>query len=392
MHRGRTCARPGSTSASISTAGCSPPPSCSAARRSCSRCGSAAWHAPRCHNPGHERPRLHPGGRRRADHRRRRLPLPRARRIRRPDRERRSRRPAARGRGAARPRGARPDAPGHGRAGGDAAAAGVRRGAARVGDPAHREGRARGPDRGAPARRRRLRRQALLTGRAGRAGRRGAAPGREPAGARGVDRPRRPGGGPERPARLRARRGGAADRARVRPAPALHAPPRPGVLARPADGRGLAVQLLQRHLDRDRAHAAAAGEDRVGPLAATLAADRVGRRLPVPAMRKEATAFLLTVIAAVVGGLVMGSVYGSRDRVITAIYLLVYGTAVVAAVAGLRRRRRTSPLARQLAGGVALSIGLSTVGVVVIALAMFLSPHDALVMVVLLAFSGGLAA
>jgi signal transduction histidine kinase len=109
-------------------------------------------------------------------------------------------------------------------------------------------------------------------------------------------------------------------------------------------------------------------------------------------MRKDAPAFLLTPIAAAAGGLVIGAVYGGHDGLLTAAYLLVYGTAVVAAVAALRRRRRSGPLARQLAGGVALSIGLSTVGVVVIALAMFLSPHDALVMVVLLAFSGGLAA
>ena len=57
-----------------------------------------------------------------------------------------------------------------------------------------------------------------------------------------------------------------------------------------------------------------------------------------------------------------------------------------------RRRRHGSSLARQLASGVGVSIGLSTLGVVVIALLMFLSPHDALVMVVLLLFSGGLAA
>ena len=109
-------------------------------------------------------------------------------------------------------------------------------------------------------------------------------------------------------------------------------------------------------------------------------------------MRKEAAALVLTLVAAVAGGLVIGAVYGSRDGLLTAAYLFVYGTAALVAVGALRRRRRTSPLARQLAGGVALSIGLSTGGVVVIALAMFLSPHDALVMVVLLAYSGGLAA
>jgi signal transduction histidine kinase len=109
-------------------------------------------------------------------------------------------------------------------------------------------------------------------------------------------------------------------------------------------------------------------------------------------MRNGPAAFLATLLAAAGGGLVIGAVYGGRDGLLTAVYLLVYGTAVLVAVGALRRRRRTSPLARQLAGGVALSVGLSTVGVVVIALAMFLSPHDALVMVVLLTFSAGLAA
>jgi signal transduction histidine kinase len=109
-------------------------------------------------------------------------------------------------------------------------------------------------------------------------------------------------------------------------------------------------------------------------------------------MRSAAAALLATVIAAAGGGLVMGAVYGNKDGLLTAVYLLAYGTAVIVAVAALRRRRRTSPLARQLAGGVALSVGLSTVGVVVIALAMFLSPHDALMTVVLLTFSAGLAA
>jgi signal transduction histidine kinase len=96
--------------------------------------------------------------------------------------------------------------------------------------------------------------------------------------------------------------------------------------------------------------------------------------------------------AAAAGGLLIGIVYGRHDGLLTAAYLLIYGVAVLAAVAALTRRRRAGPLARQLATGVGVSIGLSTLGVVVIALVMFLSPHDALVMVVLLAFSGGLAA
>jgi signal transduction histidine kinase len=98
------------------------------------------------------------------------------------------------------------------------------------------------------------------------------------------------------------------------------------------------------------------------------------------------------VAAAAAGGVVIGLVYGGHDGVLTAIYLIVYGAAVLVAVSLLaRRRRHASSLARQLAAGVGVSIGLSTLGVVVIALLMFLSPHDALVMVVLLLFAGGLA-
>ena len=100
----------------------------------------------------------------------------------------------------------------------------------------------------------------------------------------------------------------------------------------------------------------------------------------------------LLLAAAAAGGVVIGLVYGAHDGVLTAIYLLVYGAAVLLAVTLLaRRRRHASSLARQLAAGVGVSIGLSTLGVVVIALLMFLSPHDALVMIVLLLFAGGLA-
>jgi signal transduction histidine kinase len=100
----------------------------------------------------------------------------------------------------------------------------------------------------------------------------------------------------------------------------------------------------------------------------------------------------LLFVAAAGGGVTVGAVYGSHDGVLTAIYLLAYGASVILVVTLLARRRRGDSLARQLAGGVAVSIGLSTVGIVGVALAMFLSPHDALVMVVLLLFAGGVAA
>ncbi len=75
-----------------------------------------------------------------------------------------------------------------------------------------------------------------------------------------------------------------ADPARVRPAAVPRAPSRTGVLARPADGRGVALLVLLGHLDRDRPRPAAAGQDRARPRAAALDRDGVGRRLPVAAM------------------------------------------------------------------------------------------------------------
>ena len=54
---------------------------------------------------------------------------------------------------------------------------------------------------------------------------------------RGPDRVRRPGAGPGGAAGHGSRPGGAAHGPRVRPAAALRAPPRPGVLTRPAHGR-----------------------------------------------------------------------------------------------------------------------------------------------------------
>jgi signal transduction histidine kinase len=74
-------------------------------------------------------------------------------------------------------------------------------------------------------------------------------------------------------------------------------------------------------------------------------------------------------------------------------YMLACGIAVLAAVELLRHRRRLAgSLARQLTLAVGVSIGLSGAGVGVIALLMFISPHDALVMAVLLLFAAALSA
>src|SRR6202042_3227936 len=88
----------------------------------------------------------------------------------------------------------------------------------------------------------------------------------------------------DRPAGVRARRGGPADPPRVRRAPLPGPPPGSGVLAQPADGRRVAVLLLHRHFDRHGPHQAPAVEDRSRPRPAAAHPDRVGGRIPVPAV------------------------------------------------------------------------------------------------------------
>jgi signal transduction histidine kinase len=98
-------------------------------------------------------------------------------------------------------------------------------------------------------------------------------------------------------------------------------------------------------------------------------------------------------LAASAAGVIFAAVYAPRDGVLMAAYLLACGAAVLAAVELLKRLRgRATSLARQLTVAVAVSIGLTTAGVVAISLLMFISPHDGLVMAVLLLFAGSLGA
>jgi signal transduction histidine kinase len=98
-------------------------------------------------------------------------------------------------------------------------------------------------------------------------------------------------------------------------------------------------------------------------------------------------------LAAVAAAVVFGVVYSPRDGRLMALYLLACGVCVLAAVELLkRRRRRARSLARQLAAGVGVSIGLIIAGVGVIAWLMFISPHDGLTVAVLLLFAGALGA
>ena len=99
------------------------------------------------------------------------------------------------------------------------------------------------------------------------------------------------------------------------------------------------------------------------------------------------------VLGATAGGLVLGLVYGPKDGLLMGLFLVASGLPVVAAAHLLARNRGAAgSLGRQLGAGVAVTVALLALGVGAVALLMFLSPHDALTMGVLLVFAGGLAA
>jgi signal transduction histidine kinase len=92
-------------------------------------------------------------------------------------------------------------------------------------------------------------------------------------------------------------------------------------------------------------------------------------------------------------GLVIGLVYSAQDGVLMACFVLASGAPPIAAAHALvRRRAERGSLGRQFASAVAVTIGLVTLGVGVVALLMFVSAHDALVMSMLLLLAGGLTA
>jgi signal transduction histidine kinase len=96
-------------------------------------------------------------------------------------------------------------------------------------------------------------------------------------------------------------------------------------------------------------------------------------------------------LGAAAGGIVLGFAYTPKDGLLMALFMLGSGVPVIVAVEALARRRGSAgPLARQLTIGVAVAIGLITLGVGATALLMFVSPHDASVMALLLVLAGGL--
>lgn len=98
-------------------------------------------------------------------------------------------------------------------------------------------------------------------------------------------------------------------------------------------------------------------------------------------------------LVASAAGLLFGLVYSAHDGLLMGVYVAACGGSVVAAIELLKyRRRRARSLAQQLAAGVGASVGLTMVGVGVIALLMFISPHDGLIIAVLLLLAGILGA
>jgi signal transduction histidine kinase len=101
--------------------------------------------------------------------------------------------------------------------------------------------------------------------------------------------------------------------------------------------------------------------------------------------------YALLVAAAAAGGLVMGLVYGAHAGQLTGAFMAMAGVPVLL-LTGLfgRHRRRLGPLPRQFLIGISFVVGLALLGIGTIALLMFVSPHDAFTMALLLAFAGGL--
>jgi len=108
-------------------------------------------------------------------------------------------------------------------------------------------------------------------------------------------------------------------------------------------------------------------------------------------VRRPLEALACLLLAAAVGGVAFGLVYGGHDGLLMGLFLLAVGLPVLAAVELLvRGRRAAGSLARQLTAGVIVAVALVTLGVGAVALLMFISGHDALTMAVLLVFAGGL--
>lgn len=92
---------------------------------------------------------------------------------------------------------------------------------------------------------------------------------------------------------------------------------------------------------------------------------------------------------AAVFGVLVGAIYGVPDGLITGALLAVLGVATLAAAGSVAGRRAAmGPLRRQFAVAIAIVVGQVTVALVAGAALMFVSPHDVLLALLLVAFAG----
>jgi signal transduction histidine kinase len=104
-------------------------------------------------------------------------------------------------------------------------------------------------------------------------------------------------------------------------------------------------------------------------------------------------ALVVLALTGALGGVVFGVVYAPKDGLLMGLFMVACGAPVIVAAHLLvARRRAAGSLGRQFASAVALTIGLVTLGVFAVALLMFISHHDAVVMTMLLLLAGGLTA
>jgi signal transduction histidine kinase len=98
-------------------------------------------------------------------------------------------------------------------------------------------------------------------------------------------------------------------------------------------------------------------------------------------------------LAAAAGGAALALVYGVRDGALMALFMLACGAPSIAGAHLLASRRHVAgSLPRQLTAGAVLTVALVSLGMGAVALLMFLSAHDALIMALLLVFAGALTA
>nr|MDQ3318797.1 hypothetical protein [Actinomycetota bacterium] len=100
----------------------------------------------------------------------------------------------------------------------------------------------------------------------------------------------------------------------------------------------------------------------------------------------------LVIGVALAGGLVTAAAFGPQDGLLLAALLLGSGAPILALSHLLARRRaRVGSLSRQFALAIALVVGLALASVAVVAGLMFVSTHDAVILMLLLVSAGVLA-